>query len=102
MMTQRQGHGFSAAGDPQLGENVADMRFDRGRAEDQPPGDLGMVQALDHQGENFTLVLGQVQAGGWLAVSTRLCAASGESMARPAWAARMAHTRSSAETTFSR
>lgn len=99
---QSQGHGFGAAGHPQFGQDVADVGFDGGGAEDQPPGDLGIVQALDHQGKNFTLALGQVQAGGWLAVSTRLCAASGESVARPAWASRMACTRSSAETTFSR
>ena len=101
---QSQGHGFGAAGHSQFGRDVADVGFDGGGADDQPPGDLSIVQALDHQGENFTLALGQVQAGasGWLVVSTRLCAASGESVARPAWAARMARTRSSAETSFSR
>jgi hypothetical protein len=99
---QSQDHGFGAAGYPQFGQDVADMRFDRGWADGQPSGDLHIVQSLDHQVENFTLALGQVQAGGWLAVSPRLCAASGESVARPAWAARMACTRSSAESTFSR
>lgn len=62
---QNQGHGFGAAGHPQFGQDVADVGFDGGGADDQTPGDLSIVQALDYQGENFTLAFGQVQAGGW-------------------------------------
>ena len=39
------------------------MRFDRGRADGQPPGDLHIVQPLDHQRQNFTFALRQVEAG---------------------------------------
>ena len=39
------------------------MRFDRGRAYGQSPGDLRIVQSLNHQGQHFTLALCQVEAG---------------------------------------
>jgi hypothetical protein len=41
------------------------MRFDGGWTDGQPSGDLCIVQALDHQGENITLALRQVKTGGW-------------------------------------
>jgi len=45
------------------------MGFDGGRADDQPLGDLGVVQAFDQQRQNGALALRQVvaRAGGWLA-----------------------------------
>lgn len=73
---QSQGHGFGAAGHSQFGQDVTDVGFDSGWADDQPPCDLGIVQPLDHQVKNFTLALGQFQAEGWR-LATKLCAASG-------------------------
>ena len=41
------------------------MGFDRGWADGQPAGDLRIVQSLNHQGQNFTLALRQVETGRW-------------------------------------
>ena len=55
-----QRHRFRAAGHAQLGEDVADVRFDSGRADDQLLGDLGVVQTFDHQRQSSALALRQV------------------------------------------
>ena len=60
-----QRHGFRAAGDAQFGEDVADVGFDGRRADDQPLGDLGVVQTFDHQRQYGTLALRQVVARRW-------------------------------------
>ena len=62
-VAQRQGDSFRAAGDAQLGQDVADVRFDGGGPDGQPCGDLGVVQPLDHQGQHDPLAPGQVEDG---------------------------------------
>src|SRR3990170_236526 len=62
-LAQRQGDGFRAAGNTQLGKDVADMGLDGGGADGQPRGDLRVVQPLDHQGQHYALALRQVEAG---------------------------------------
>jgi hypothetical protein len=40
---------FDAAGDMQLGEDAADVKFDGRAANDQLRGNVGVAQPLDHQ-----------------------------------------------------
>lgn len=60
-----QRRGFRAARDVQLAEDVADMRFDGGWADDEFFSDLGVVQTFDHQGQHGTLALRQVVTRRW-------------------------------------
>ena len=85
---QSQHRSFRAAGDVQLGENVADVGFDRGWTNHQLFGDLRVAQSFDEQGQHITF------ANAWVA--------SGESVARPAYAARMVLATSSADTFLSK
>ena len=48
MVSQGESYRFGAAGNPQLGQDAADMRFDRGWTNSKPSGDLRIVQPLDH------------------------------------------------------
>jgi len=65
VLAHSQRGGFCATGDIQLAEDVADVGFDRRRADDQLCGDLGVVQTFDHQGQHLALALRQVVAGRW-------------------------------------
>lgn len=60
-----QRRGFRAARDVQLTEDVADMRFDGGWADDEFFGDLGVVQTFDHQSQHSALTLCQVVTRRW-------------------------------------
>ena len=48
VMANRQGHGFRAAGDVELGQNVADVGLDGRGADTQFGGDLAVVETGHH------------------------------------------------------
>jgi len=49
-VTQRKCYSFRAAGNTKFGQDVTDMRFDRGWTYAQSSGDLRIIQSLNHQG----------------------------------------------------
>jgi hypothetical protein len=58
---QRKGHGCGAAGKTQFEQDIVDVHFDGGWAVNQFSGNLGIVQSIDHQGQDFPLALCQIQ-----------------------------------------
>lgn len=60
MVLQGDDDGFGTTGGEKFGENVADMEFYSRAADHERLGDLVVVQALDHQVEDFAFTLGKV------------------------------------------
>ena len=58
LVANRIGDRFHAAGNLQFGEDIANMKFNSGTADDQAFGDLAVVEALNHQHQYFALALG--------------------------------------------
>ena len=56
-VTQGQGYGLGAAGDTEFGKDIADMGFYSRWTDGQFPGNLGIVQSFNHQGQHFKLAL---------------------------------------------
>ena len=61
-MLQGDDDGFCATGGKEFGENVADVKFYGGSADDKGFGNFVIVKALDHEIENLALALGEVMA----------------------------------------
>ena len=84
MVLDGDGDGLGAGGDTQLGQDAADVELDGGTADGEPLGNLDIVQALDHEGQDVALTRRQLVSGqeGEVTRCTRAWVASG---ARVAW-----------------
>jgi hypothetical protein len=55
------GRGLTAVGDPELGQEIGDVRASSARADEQPLGDLGIGQALREQAEDLLLAASEIE-----------------------------------------
>ena len=63
-MAQGQGHRLCPAASAQFFQDVTDVGFGSGTADDEPLGDFGIVQPFHQQGQHFHFALGEAEVGG--------------------------------------